>query len=97
MSSNDQDRSVVTAKPSRLAPLKKSPTSKASVESFFQVRSGVHISSRAKLHEQRAFAVLKHHQMLLCTPMRRLVIKEALVKRFLQATSHFLISHLTGA
>jgi hypothetical protein len=49
MSSNDQDRSVVAAKPSRLAPLKKSPTCKASAESFFQVRSGVKLGSREKL------------------------------------------------
>ena len=33
----DGDVTVVTGRPSRLAPLKKSPTSKASVETFFRV------------------------------------------------------------
>ena len=34
---DEGDVTMVTGKPSRLAPLKKSPTSKASVENFFRV------------------------------------------------------------
>lgn len=37
MAAPEGDVTVVSSKPSRLAPLKKSPTSKASVESFFRV------------------------------------------------------------
>lgn len=37
MAAPEGDVTIVQSKPSRLAPLKKSPTSKASVETFFRV------------------------------------------------------------